>query len=231
MNIKYSKEQVIEMLRIFVSKNMRYPLLKDCNIQNNLPSYRTLHRYCPAFHKTNILENEYGRNPKLCLNCEKSISFQKRITNKFCGHSCATTFNNNKRFELKLIVNKNNCLNCNKPYLKSKKDSMFCSYNCKREHHWEKLRLLWNEGKLKYNKQLKFFIIERDGYKCSSCDIFEWNGKPLTLHVEHKDGNHENNNPSNLCFLCPNCHSQTDTFGSKNLGNGRITKKKNLKTI
>jgi 5-methylcytosine-specific restriction endonuclease McrA len=41
------------------------------------------------------------------------------------------------------------------------------------------------------------------------------------LQLEHKDGNSENNKPENLCLLCPNCHSQTPTYGAKNKGNGR----------
>lgn len=42
-----------------------------------------------------------------------------------------------------------------------------------------------------------------------------WLGKPLTLHVDHVDGDWSNNKIENLRFLCPNCHSQTSTFGSK----------------
>ena len=43
-----------------------------------------------------------------------------------------------------------------------------------------------------------------------------YNGKPLTLQLDHIDGNPINNNLENLRFLCPNCHSQTDTFAGKN---------------
>lgn len=51
-------------------------------------------------------------------------------------------------------------------------------------------------------------------YICASCgnDGF-YNGKPLKLHIDHIDGNWKNNLISNLRFLCPNCHSQTLTFG------------------
>lgn len=53
-------------------------------------------------------------------------------------------------------------------------------------------------------------------YKCSSCgNEGEWLNKPLTLHLDHKDGNHTNNEPENLRFLCPNCHQQTPTWGNK----------------
>lgn len=53
-------------------------------------------------------------------------------------------------------------------------------------------------------------------YKCEECGISEWNGKSITLQVHHKDGDHFNNLLDNLQVLCPNCHSQTDTYCSKN---------------
>ena len=41
------------------------------------------------------------------------------------------------------------------------------------------------------------------------------------MELEHKDGNSSNNSLDNVCLLCPNCHSQTDTYKNKNKGNGR----------
>jgi len=49
-------------------------------------------------------------------------------------------------------------------------------------------------------------------YKCSECNICEWNGKELSLELDHIDGNPRNNCLKNLRFLCPNCHSQTVTW-------------------
>lgn len=51
--------------------------------------------------------------------------------------------------------------------------------------------------------------------KCESCGITEWNGKPIVFQLHHKDGNHNNNNVNNLQLLCPNCHSQTETFSNR----------------
>jgi Zn finger protein HypA/HybF involved in hydrogenase expression len=55
--------------------------------------------------------------------------------------------------------------------------------------------------------------------KCSKCGISEWLGQPITCHLDHIDGDNTNNELENLRILCPNCHSQTDTYGSKNLLN------------
>lgn len=39
--------------------------------------------------------------------------------------------------------------------------------------------------------------------------------KPITLHLDHINGVHNDNRFENLRFLCPNCHQQTDTWGNK----------------
>ena len=52
---------------------------------------------------------------------------------------------------------------------------------------------------------------------CEICGIYEWNGKPLNLELHHKDGNSKNHKLDNLILICPNCHSQTDTFRAKNI--------------
>ena len=57
-------------------------------------------------------------------------------------------------------------------------------------------------------------------YECSQCGISEWNNKPLTLELEHKNGNNRDNRVENLCLICPNCHSQTDTFRGRNINTG-----------
>lgn len=53
-------------------------------------------------------------------------------------------------------------------------------------------------------------------YQCSCGNKGIWNNKPLTLQLEHKNGNNTDNRINNLEYLCPNCHAQTLTYGSKN---------------
>jgi hypothetical protein len=53
-------------------------------------------------------------------------------------------------------------------------------------------------------------------YECSICHTNEWLGNKLSLHLDHINGINKDNRPENLRFLCPNCHSQTDTYCGKN---------------
>ena len=53
-------------------------------------------------------------------------------------------------------------------------------------------------------------------YKCSECGIQTWNNKPLSLHLDHINGMSNDNILENLRFLCPNCHSQTETYTGRN---------------
>lgn len=63
------------------------------------------------------------------------------------------------------------------------------------------------------NRILKEGLLEN---KCAICGIKEWNNKQLNLELDHIDGNRVNHELINLRLLCPNCHSQTDTYRSKN---------------
>jgi hypothetical protein len=54
-------------------------------------------------------------------------------------------------------------------------------------------------------------------YKCSICSMLPmWNDKPLTLQVDHINGINNDHRKENLRWVCPNCHSQTETFCKSN---------------
>jgi hypothetical protein len=80
---------------------------------------------------------------------------------------------------------------------------------------------------------VKHKIITRDliPYVCAQCAIVDtWNGKPIILHLEHKNGIANDHRLSNLEFLCPNCHSQTESYAGRNTkGDYKDTKARKLR--
>lgn len=71
----------------------------------------------------------------------------------------------------------------------------------RRRGHHLKLRLLG--GGFKENR-------------CERCGIDSWLDAPLCVQVHHVNGEPCDNRLENLQLLCPNCHSQTDNWGSRN---------------
>lgn len=66
--------------------------------------------------------------------------------------------------------------------------------------------------------RLKKRLLDEDKlpYVCAFCgNKGEWQGKPLTLQLDHINGNHTDHRIENLRFLCPNCHSQTETYAGR----------------
>ena len=67
--------------------------------------------------------------------------------------------------------------------------------------------------KLKH-RLLKEKIFEN---KCSKCGISEWDGDKINCELDHINGIRHDHSLGNLRMLCPNCHSQTDTYRGKNI--------------
>jgi hypothetical protein len=84
---------------------------------------------------------------------------------------------------------------------------------------------LFTEANAKYrsNHYLKKIIkdFELLPWKCSCCSIENWQGKDIILELDHIDGSAHNCKLENLRLLCPNCHSQTDTFRGKGINTGK----------
>jgi hypothetical protein len=83
---------------------------------------------------------------------------------------------------------------------------------------WQDILVKRSFGAKEDTSRLRRALIESGReYKCEECNgKAVWNNKPLCIQIDHKDGNWLNNFPDNLRFMCPNCHSQTNTFGFKN---------------
>jgi 5-methylcytosine-specific restriction endonuclease McrA len=58
--------------------------------------------------------------------------------------------------------------------------------------------------------------------RCELCGIDSWLGKPLNAQLHHQNGDGSDNRIENIQMLCPNCHSQTDTYGGHRRAEGHL---------
>jgi hypothetical protein len=166
----------------------------------------------------------YNLDPIKCKQCKYPLSYEDKIAGKiFCGRSCSASYNNlgvchnsKKRIPKK-------CTACENLTL-----SKFCSVNCSARHRKNLIYALIESGKYTADnkKTIRNYLIEKRGYQCEKCGRSKWllAGVPIPLESHHKDGNHQNNHPSNLELLCLNCHGITPNYRSKNKGNGRFSR-------
>lgn len=215
-------DEIVERLwEIYKVKQL--PITKADLKDAGLPSYNACMNRGLRLYKLNagFTRKLYYENPRKCRHCQAVISYEKRI-NEFCSRSCAVSVNN-KTTKSRKIKQECECLNCGKIFFPLRNStSKYCSQKCAAEKKVEDNFLDWYlHGKSFVNRVLKNFLTIVHGYKCSVCGLSDWNGKDIVLEVEHIDGNSENASPDNVCLICPNCHSQTDTYKGKNIGNGR----------
>jgi hypothetical protein len=67
------------------------------------------------------------------------------------------------------------------------------------------------------NRGRKNVLIKERGRMCEECKLTKWLNNLIPLEIHHKDGNKSNNTNDNLSLICPNCHTFTPTYKSKNI--------------
>lgn len=172
---------------------------------------------------------------KKCKNCgiNDAIQYSKYTTGEFCSSKCARGYSTKeKRKEINEKVSKNLTGRKTRNYVSLIKESKIRS-QIKKEYQnitFEERCKLINEKRkntnnnkilnadystLKYERLRKRIILEQNN-KCNKCGLNEWLGENIIFELEHIDGDHSNNERTNLEALCPNCHSLTPTWRGRN---------------
>lgn len=119
------------------------------------------------------------------------------------------------------------CIHCGKEKKLSRSSfNKYCSNACQRDYEYNQLVLKWLTEDVKgysgKTKQLKPFIrrylLQQNNNACVICgwnELHPIDNRPL-VEIDHIDGDAENCKIDNLRVLCPNCHSKTSTFRSRN---------------
>jgi hypothetical protein len=117
------------------------------------------------------------------------------------------------------------CAHCSKDTHNGK----FCSTDCSFRFKEASLLKRILDDSIVGTVALKRYVLSLNP-KCSLCPCTdEWNGLKLVLHLDHIDGDSDNDRLSNVRLLCPNCHSQTETYCSRNKTNPNSKRSKRLR--
>ena len=171
------------------------------------------------------IRGRYNRKPNTCPTCQTSIPYEDRFRKVYCNSSCAAKYNNKRRKQRRL------CIYCGVKEIK-RHATRYCSLSCQRQYKLKQRIDEFNSGvNVTYHPNSLRNVLKVIYHNtCRRCGLKEWMGKPITLQIHHKDGNHTNNTKENIDFLCPNCHSQTDNYGAKNKNGTRTYRKKYYKS-
>ena len=184
--------------------------------------------------ETAIKKEQYELDPKVCINCQTIIPFEK-MENKFCNKSCAATYNNkgisrNKKLTVPCIV-------CDIPILKqwghARKYCKVCSPLTKwgiQKQQFTEAGHIFGKAQGTLAGYVRRYLNETREHICVLCQNTEWQGQPIPLVSDHIDGNPHNHQLDNLRLICNNCDALLPTYKSKNIGNGRNFRYNNGKT-
>lgn len=118
------------------------------------------------------------------------------------------------------------CLNCGCDFLLYKSTTgKYCCSQCKADYEFKDYIKKWKngeengtKGRYEISNYIRKYLLMKHNNSCQICgwdNVNLYTGK-VPLQIHHIDGNCLNNSEDNLQLLCPNCHSLTENFGSRN---------------
>ena len=185
--------------------------------------------------KNKLIKEEKMNQIKICKKCGKEFKQQKGLIN-FCSLTCRNTKEVTEETKKKISEG------VKSSEIYKRENGKVLEERRKKAEEMKELKKndLSGYKAIKKAKQAESFmskdfnglgidarrlrVLYEQNYKCQNCGLSEWLGQELTLEIEHKNGNHQDNNRENLIALCPNCHSLTTTWRGRNKNGHRKEK-------
>jgi hypothetical protein len=186
-----------------------------CNIETKNAKYCSLECSYKGIGQQSKLRRlrEYDEYRRFCKVCSNALTRQQHMLgNIYCNRSCAKVETN--KAPSRIRKKHTRCKNCNESFRVYATSGLFCSGQCFHDNRFlnETIPLI-REGKISSSRILKKYLSQTCGEHCTICGQGpSHHNKPLCLQLDHIDGDADNNFPANLRLLCPNCHTQTDTY-------------------
>lgn len=212
-------------------------MLKALEVHDNTSNRQKLKQFIEendidtSHMKTKSSRAKYEENPKRCKYCNAVILYEKR-QNDFCNHSCAAAFNNAGQVKNgNPLPEHSYCLNCEKEITRGRQ---YCNNTCHAKYQQKRYIERWKIGQESGTigtddiaTAVKYYLREKYNNSCQQCGWHEVNPHTglVPLQIHHIDGDCTNNKEENLQLLCPNCHSLTENFGSRNKNCTRVDKR------
>lgn len=153
-----------------------------------------------------------------CNHCSMEFETYRKLN----GHKRMHGPSNGVYLNSKVTASSNECKHC---HLNIPKRNVYCNNKCQKAFEKQLSFEKVEQGQAN-SRYVKLYLIEKHGEICMDPNCaWDFSKRPIKVELEHIDGNSENNSLSNCKLLCPNCHSTTSTYKSKNKGNGRHSRR------
>jgi hypothetical protein len=167
---------------------------------------------------------------KICPKC----NIEHKKSGNYCCRSCANsrtfTAETNEKKRKSGLEFYSKFTSEERKEIQAQKETKFDAHARQLRVQQKNLETSWSRPhhEMGHGSVRKRLLYERN-HTCEECGIGNiYNGKSLSLELDHIDGNNKNNKIENLRILCPNCHSQTPTHRAKNIKYKKLLAEKNI---
>ena len=151
-----------------------------------------------------------------CLKCQKAHN-GSYASGKYCSSICAHSRTFSEESKQKKREAQSGRISSIPPEKRreiAKKGALAGRETRKQQFHYRVVNLPFDDLT---HREKRYVLQKEQRGRCAQCNINEaWNKLPLRFELDHINGDRKNETRANLQLICPNCHSQTPTYRSKN---------------